>query len=148
MKRGLFIALLFGVGLLAVVMTQRVASTDTTAKGLAKQYAGDWICRSVRPGLTTQPWIGDPSSRRSTPTRLWELRFSLRADGTYQAPDAKGRYSLDPATKAITWLDGPYKKALTETQTEKRKDGTPSMGLVKDGAYYGCFMAERRGAAR
>ena len=146
MKWGLFLALLFVVGLLVVVT--RVASTDTTAKGVAKQYAGDWICRSVRPGLTTQPWIGDPSSRRSTPTRLWELRFTLRPDGTYHAPDAKGRYSLDPATKAVTWLDGPYKKALTETQAEKGSDGKPSMGLVKDGAYYGCFLAELPKPAR
>jgi hypothetical protein len=125
----------------------QVASTDTTANGLAKQYAGNWICRSVRPGYTAQPWINDLSSRRTTAPMLAELRFSLRADGTYEAPDAKGRYSLDPATKAITWLDGPYQQALTKTVAKKRDDGTPSLGLVRDQRYYGCFMAARRGPA-
>jgi hypothetical protein len=152
MKWWLFVALLFGVGVLAVAVTQQAGSTDTTAKGVARQYAGNWVCQTAMPGYNLLPYGADMSqpmtNRLTTPGSVAVMKFSLRPDGTYDAPNAKGRYSLDPATKTVTWLDGPYKKALTETKAEKRKDGAPSLGFVMNGRYYGCFMADRRAPAR
>ena len=150
-KRWLVIAS-FGVGILAVVLTQQVASTDATAKGVAKQYAGNWVCQTAVSGYNVLPYGADMSqpmtNRLTTPPSVAVLKFSLRTDGTYEAPNAKGRYSLDPATKAITWLDGPYRQAMTKTKAGQRDNGAPSLGFVMNNRYYGCFMPERRGPAR
>ncbi len=67
-------------------------------------------------------------------------KFTLRADGTYEASNTKGTYSFDPSTKTVTWVDGPHHGALTKTKLGQRAKGAPTIGFVMNKRYYGCFM--------
>jgi hypothetical protein len=80
----------------------------------------------------------------TTPSTVAVLKLTLRADGTYVAADGSGRFALDGAAKTITWLDGPYRGALTKTQVGRRDNGAPKLGFVKDKRYYGCFKPDQR----
>jgi hypothetical protein len=109
----------------------------------AGRYAGDWVCQTFTPGYNIRPPSADASqpltNHMTTPSTVAVLKLRLRADGSYQAADGAGRYALDLSAKTITWLDGPYRQALTKTQVGRRDNGEPTLAFVRDKRYYGCF---------
>jgi hypothetical protein len=102
--------------------------------------------QTFQPGYNMTRPHADPSQphtdRMTTPSTVAALKFSLRSDGTYEASNARGHYVFDPATKAITWLDGPHQKAMTKTQIGKRDNGAPKLGFVMNKRYYGRFLSK------
>jgi len=150
MVRRFFILVLFGavVSSAPVVRAQKRSSENQRAKGVPEQYAGNWVCQTYMPGyniLLPNADMSQPQTNKtSTPSTVAVLKFSLKTDGVYEASNAKGHYSFDPATKAITWLDGPHQKSITKTQIGKRDNGAPKMGFVLNKRYYGCFMSKPR----
>jgi len=148
MRVWLVVGLLLGaeLGIPPAVPFQGVeAVAGTTSTGEA-QYTGDWVCQTFTPGYNIRPPSADASqpltNHMTTPSTVAVLKLSLRTDGTYEAADAKGRYALDPVAKTITWLDGPYRQALTKTQVGRRDNGAPTLAFVKDKRYYGCFKPD------
>jgi hypothetical protein len=150
MVRRFFILVLFGavVSSAPVVRAQKGSAENQRAKGVPEQYAGNWVCQTYMPGyniLLPNADMSQPQTNKtSTPGTVAVLKISLRTDGVYEASNAKGHYSFDPATKAITWLDGPHQKSITKTQIGKRDNGAPKMGFVLNKRYYGCFMSKPR----
>jgi hypothetical protein len=150
MVRRFFILILFGavVSIAPVIRAQKGSAENQRAKGVPEQYAGNWVCQTYMPGyniLLPNADMSQPQTNKTTtPSTVAVLKFSLRADGAYEAPNAKGHYSFDQATKAITWLDGPYQKSITKTQIGRRENGAPKMGFVLNKRYYGCFMSKPR----
>jgi hypothetical protein len=150
MVRRFVILVLFGAvaGVAPVVKAQKKSAENQRAKGVPEQYAGNWVCQTYMPGyniLLPNADMSQPQTNKTTtPSTVAVLKLSLRTDGVYEAPNAKGHYSFDPATKAIAWLDGPYQKSITKTQMGKRENGAPKMGFVLNKRYYGCFMAKPR----
>ena len=150
MVRRFFILVLFGavVSSAPVVRAQKGSAENQRAKGVPEQYAGNWVCQTYMPGyniLLPNADMSQPQTNKtSTPSTVAVLKFSLKTDGVYEASNAKGHYSFDPATKAITWLDGPHQKSITKTQIGKRDNGAPKMGFVLNKRYYGCFMSKPR----
>ena len=144
-RRGFLWALL-GVllGISSVAKSQSPATMNKTPKGVPVQYAGKWVCQSVAPGYNIRPPYADPSQpmtdKMTTPATVTVIKFSLKADGTYEAPNTKGHYSFDPATKAITWLDGLHQKTFTKTLVGKRTNGAPKIAFTMLKRYWGCFM--------
>lgn len=136
------LSVLFGVS--PVATPQSAPSMDKTPKGVPEQYAGRWICQSVAPGYNLRPPYADTSrpmtDKMTTPSTVAVIKFSLKTDGTYEAANAKGHYSFNPATKAITWLDGLHQKTFTKTQIGKRSNGAPKMGFTMLKRYWGCHM--------
>src|SRR5262249_37912617 len=148
MRTWLVLGLLFGAGRgspPAVPLQGAEAVAGTTSAGEA-QYTGDWVCQTFTPGYNIRPPSADASqpltNHMTTPSTVAVLKLSLRTDGTYEAADAKGRYALDPVAKTVTWLDGPYRQALTKTQVGRRDNGAPTLAFVKDKRYYGCFKLD------
>ena len=139
--------LVAGVGILRAVPSQ-VGGTP----GVVEEYTGDWVCQALRPGYNIRPPSADPSqpltNHMTTPSTVDVLKLTLRTDGTYVAAGGGGRFVLNPAAKTVTWLDGPYRDALTKTQLRRRDNGTPALGFVKDKRYYGCFKPERKERSR
>jgi hypothetical protein len=150
MVRRLFILVLFGavVSVAPVIKAQKKSAVNQRAKGVPEQYAGNWVCQTYMPGyniLLPNADMSQPQTNKTiTPSTVAVLKLSLRTDGVYEAPDAKGHYSFDAATKAITWLDGPYQKSIRKTQLGKRENGAPKMGFVLNKRYYGCFISKPR----
>jgi hypothetical protein len=150
MGRRFFILVLFGavVSVAPVVNAQKGSAENQRAKGVPEQYAGNWVCQTYVPGyniLLPNADMSQPQTNKTTtPSTVAVLKFSLRTDGVYEASNAKGHYSFDPATNAITWLDGPHQKTITKTQIGKRESGAPKMGFVLNKRYYGCFMPRPR----
>ena len=110
------------------------------------EYAADWICQTFTPGYNIRLPSSDPSQpltgNATTPSTVAILKFSLKADGTYETPAEKGHYSYEATTKTITWLDGPHEKTLTKTELSHRSNGAPSIGLLRNNRYYGCFVSK------
>jgi hypothetical protein len=150
MARRFFMLVVFCVviGVAPVVKAQKGSPEIQRAKGVPEQYAGNWVCQTFMPGyniLLPNADMSQPQTNKtSTPSTVAVLKFSLRTDGVYEASNAKGHYSFDSATKAITWLDGPHQKTITKTQIGKRENGAPKMGFVLNKRYYGCFMSKPR----
>jgi hypothetical protein len=150
MLRQLFMWVLFGAFLdvTPIVKAQKESAENQKSKGVPEQYAGNWVCQTYMPGYDILFPHADPSqpqtNKTTTPSTVMVLKISLRTDGVYETSNAKGHYSFDSATKAITWLDGPHKKAFTKTQIGKRENGAPKMGFVLNKRYYGCFMSKPR----
>jgi hypothetical protein len=136
---------LFGIS--TVAQPQTAATMSKAPKGVPGEYVGRWVCQSVAPGYNIRPPNADLSQpmtdKMTTPSTVVVIKFSLRADGSYQAPNAKGHYSFDPATKAITWLDGLHQKTFTKTQIGERPNGAPKIGFTMLKRYWGCFMPAR-----
>ena len=147
-KRLLLIALFALFCIPPVTNGQTSSAKNKEPKGVPEQYVGKWVCQSVAPGYNIRPPHADPSQpatdKMTTPSGVAVIKFSLKADGTYEAPNAKGHYSFDGETKAITWLDGQHQKTFTKTQIGKRSNGAPKIGFVMLKRYWGCFMPERR----
>ena len=148
-RRFIILALLGAAAVIApVVKAQKGNAENQRPKGVPEQYAGNWVCQTFMPGyniLLPNADMSQPmTNKASTPSTVVVLKFSLRRDGVYEASNKKGRYSFDPATKAITWLDGPHHKAITKTEIGKRENGAPKMGFVLNERYYGCFMSKPR----
>ena len=145
-----FILVLFGavVSVAPVVKAQEGSVENQRAKGVPEQYAGNWVCQTYMPGynilLPSADMSQPQTNKTTTPSTVAVLKFSLRTDGVYEASNAKGHYSFNPATKAITWLDGPHQKSITKTQIGKRENGAPKMGFVLNKRYYGRFMSKPR----
>jgi len=150
MVRRLFILVLFGsvVSIAPAIKAQKGSAENQRAKGVPEQYAGNWVCQTYMPGyniLLPNADMSQPQTNKTTtPSTVAVLKLSLRTDGVYEASNAKGHYSFDPATKAITWLDGPHQKSVTKTQIGKRENGAPKMGFVLNKRYYGCFLSKPR----
>ena len=150
MLRRFFILILFGavVSVAPLTKAQKGDAENQRAKGVPEQYAGNWVCQTYMPGyniLLPNADMSQPQTNKTTtPSTVAVLKFSLRTDGVYEATNAKGHYSFDTATKAITWLDGPHQKSITKTQIGKRENGAPKMGFVLNKRYYGCFMPKPR----
>ena len=138
-----------GLGILPVVTPPGAGPAAGAPSGVATEYAGDWVCQAVRPGYNIRPPHADTSqpltNQMTTPSTVVVLKLTLRPDGTYKAADGTGRFALDPAARTITWLDGPYRTALTKTQVGRRDNGAPKLGFVKDKRYYGCFKPQPKG---
>src|SRR5215510_13175546 len=136
-------ALIVAFHTMPAVEAQRRSQGDETKK-VPGQYTGNWVCQTSLPGYNILLPSADPSqpmtNKSTTPPTVNVVKFSLKADGTYETATAKGRYSFDSATKAVTWLDGPHKETFTKTQLSNRKDGAPSIGFVLNKRYYGCLM--------
>jgi hypothetical protein len=145
-----FMSVLLGaiVIIAPVVKTQEVSKENQRAKGVPEQYAGNWVCQTFMPGYNILLPHGDMSqpqtNKTTTPSTVAVLKITLRTDGVYEASNAKGHYSFNSSTKAITWLDGPYQKSVTKTQIGKRENGAPKMEFVLNKRYYGCFMSKPR----
>jgi hypothetical protein len=150
MVRRFFILVLFGavVSIAPAIKAQKGSAENQRAKGVPEQYAGNWVCQTYMPGyniLLPNADMSQPQTNKTTtPSTVAVLKLSLRTDGVYEASNAKGHYSFDPATKAITWLDGPHQKSVTKTQIGKRENGAPKMGFVLNKRYYGCFLSKPR----
>jgi len=150
MLRRFFILILFGavVSVAPLTKAQKGDAENQRAKGVPEQYAGNWVCQTYMPGyniLLPNADMSQPQTNKaSAPSTVAVLKFSLKTDGVYEASNAKGHYSFDPATKAITWLDGPHQKSITKIQIGKRENGAPKMGFVLNKRYYGCFMSKPR----
>jgi hypothetical protein len=135
-----------------VVFVLSLASVQTTvaqdAQRVPDEYVGDWVCQTFTPGYNLVPPHADLSqpltNSVTTPATVQILKFSVRADGTYSTPNATGRYSFNQATGAVTWIDGPHRTALTQTQLGKRDNGAPKMEFVTGKRRYGCFSTQRR----
>jgi hypothetical protein len=114
--------------------------------GVPPQYAGNWVCQTFTPGYSIVPPPADPSqpmtNKQTTPSTVAVLKVSIRTDGTYDAPNAKGRYAFDPETGAVTWLDGLHHRTLSKTRIGKRENGAPKMGFVLNKRYYGCYLSK------
>jgi hypothetical protein len=150
MVRQFFMLVLLSVVINTAPITkaQKGSTQNQPAKGVPEQYAGDWVCQTYQPGYNIQRPHADPSQpqtdKMSTPSTVVVLKFALRMDGVYEASNAKGHYSFDPATKAINWLDGPHQKVITKTQIGKRENGAPKIGFILNKRYYGCFRPKPR----
>ena len=150
MVRQFFTLVLFGavVSIAPVVKAQKETADNQRAIGVPEQYAGNWVCQTYLPGyniLRPHADMSQPQTNKTTtPSTVAVLKFSLRTDGVYEASNAKGHYSFDSETKAITWLDGPHQKTFTKTQIGKRENGAPKMGFTLNKRYYGCFMSKPR----
>jgi hypothetical protein len=113
-------------------------------KGVPAEYTGAWVCQTATPIQTmTHSSVNTITGKLSQTTTTTTpgvavIKFNLKANGTYEAPNAKGRYSFDPATQSITWLDGQHEK-FTKTEIEKRPNGAPSMHFLNLNRYWGCF---------
>jgi len=148
MRKRLFLVALFALfGISPVANAQSSQTKNAVPKGVPEQYAGRWVCQSVAPGYNIRPPYADLSQpatdKMTTPSTVTVVKFSLKADGSYEAPNAKGHYSFDPATKSITWLDGLHQKTFTKTQIGKRPNGAPKIGFTMLKRYWGCFMPAR-----
>jgi hypothetical protein len=145
-----FVSVLFGavVSVAPVVKAQKGSAENQRAKGVPEQYAGNWVCQTFMPGynilLPSADMSQPQTNKTTTPSTVAVLKITLRTDGVYEASNAKGHYSFDAATKAITWIDGPYQKSITKTQIGKRENGASKMGFVFNKRYYGCFMPKQR----
>src|SRR6185295_18585563 len=76
------------------------------------------------------------------------IKINLKPDGTYEAPNARGHYSFDAATNAITWLDGLHHEKFTKTEIDRRPNGAPSMHFQMLQRYWGCFKSETGSAVK
>jgi hypothetical protein len=132
------------IGLAPTAQSQAGLASPTN--GVPPRYAGSWVCQSAQPGYNITPPHADPSrpatSTLRTPPTVVVHKFTLGTDGTYEASNARGTYSFDPATKAITWLAGPHLGTVTKTELSQRANGAPSIGFVLSNRYYGCFMPQ------
>jgi hypothetical protein len=143
---GFMIRTLFFAASLAATASTVLLAQGTT-KTVPEQFVGDWVCQTATPGYNLLLPSSDPSqpltNKATTPPMVVVQKFSLRADGTYETPNAVGHYSFDPAKSTLAWLDGPH-KAVTKTELRKRDNGEPTMGFVANGRYYGCFKPKPR----
>ncbi|HKQ72554.1 MAG TPA: hypothetical protein VJ810_02425 [Blastocatellia bacterium] len=146
MLRKFFMLVLFGAlfSVAPLVEAQKGSEENKRAKGVPEEYAGNWVCQTFMPGYNILLPNGGMTNKATTPSTVVVLKFALKTDGVYEASNAKGHYSFDSATKAITWLDGPHQKTFTKTQIGKRENGAPKMGFVLNKRYYGCFMSKPR----
>ena len=147
--RGRILELVLGTVLGALLVAPSEGAGP--ANVVKAEYAGDWLCQTFRPGYNIRPPSADSSqpltNHATTPSTVVVLKLTLRPDGTYVAADGGGRFAVDPA-RTITWVDGPYRGALTNTQLGRRDNGAPKLGFVKDKRYYGCFKPERQERGR
>jgi hypothetical protein len=147
MRAWLVFGLLLGAGF-GTLPVQAAGPAARTTNVVEAEYTGDWVCQTFRPGYNIRPPSADASqpltNHMTTPSTVTVLKLTLRTDGTYMAADGSGRFALDPAARTITWLDGPYRGALTKTQVGHRDNGAPKLGFVKDKRYYGCFKPDRQ----
>lgn len=136
--------LLIPLMVVGIVMAGVAEPQKQEPKGVPEPYAGKWICQTSMPGYNILLPSADPSqpqtNKTTTPPTVMLLKFSLKADGSYESADGKGHYSYNDTTKSITWLDGPHEKKMTKTQLSKRDNNAVKIGLVFNRRYYGCFM--------
>lgn len=137
------LVVLLGVlaGIAVAVNPQGTSAQGGTMRGVPEAYVGSWVCQTFQPGYNLM--LPNSGTMVTTPSSVIVQKFSLRADGTYETPSARGHYSYDPGTNSIAWLDGPH-KALTKTELSKRKNGESSVGFVMNRRYYGCFKPKPR----
>jgi Flp pilus assembly protein TadD len=77
----------------------------------------------------------------TTPPSTVVITFSLRADGTYEAPNASGHYVYDSAHDTIEWVDGLHRERFSKTRLSRRSNGAPALSLTANQRYYGCFLS-------
>ena len=115
-------------------------------QGVPSEYAGDWVCQTSVPGYNLPAPVitgqAPSGARITTPPSVAVIKFRLAADGTYEADNGKGRYSYDPASKAVDWLDGAHHGRFSKTTLSKRSNGAPAIGLISNRRYYGCFLSK------
>lgn len=130
------------------------AATNKPTRTVPQEYTGGWVCQTGVPGLTmissnVNVITGTYEQTTTTTTPgVVAIKFNLKADGTYEAPNAKGHYSYDPATKAITWLDGLHREQISKTEIEKRANGAPAMHFQMLKRYWGCFKPDAASSAK
>jgi hypothetical protein len=149
MRNGVLSVVLFGLLIVVSIGAKpQRAITTKTPTGVPAPYAGKWVCQSVAPGYNIRPPHADLSQpatdKMTTPSTVSVIKFSLRTDGTYETPNTRGRYSFDPDTKAITWLDGLHQKTFAKTEIGKRPNGALKIGFTMQKRYWGCFMPTRK----
>lgn len=116
-------------------------SADKTAgTGVPPEYAGKWTCQAARPGYNLPGF-------RTPPTTI-VMTFGLSADGTYDAPNAKGHYLFHAAEKTIDWLDGLHHERLSKTELTRRSNGAPALSLIANKRHFGCFLSNSSGRPR
>jgi hypothetical protein len=125
-----------------------LATCMASAQGIPSEYAGNWVCQSAAPGynlpVPVTPGQAPSQGRMTTPPSVVIIKFRLDADGTYAAANAKGRYLFNPATKTINWLDGLHREQFSKTKVSRRSNGAPTLSLIANRRYYGCFLAKPR----
>src|SRR5262245_57174972 len=104
MLRQLFIMVLFGavISMAPEAKAQTRSADNPEPKGVPEQYAGNWVCQTFQPGYNILRPHADPSrpqtDKISTPSTVAVLKFSVKMDGTYETPSAKGHYSFNSVT--------------------------------------------------
>jgi hypothetical protein len=95
MVRRFFILVLTGAvfSIAPVVKAQKGSAENQRAKGVPEQYAGNWVCQTYMPGynifLPNADMSQPQTNKTTTPSSVAVLKFSLRSDGVYEAPNAK-----------------------------------------------------------
>jgi tetratricopeptide (TPR) repeat protein len=111
--------------------------------GVPGEFAGRWVCQSGVPGYNLPIPGRNPSTERmTTPPSTLVITFSLRTDGTYEAPNASGRYVYDAARDTIEWLDGLHRERFSKTHLSRRSNGAPALSLTANKRYFGCFLSD------
>jgi hypothetical protein len=142
--------LLASLGLHA--QTRDVAASLDNGKGVPSEFTGNWVCQTSVPGynLPTPVITGQAPStgRMTTPPSTVVIKFTLRADGTYEAANGSGHYSFRAADKTIDWLDGLHRQSFTNTKLSRRSNGAPSLSVIANRRYYGCFLSNAPGTSK
>jgi hypothetical protein len=131
--------------LILILVGALVSTAAADRVGVPTEYAANWTCQTFMPGYNIRLPSSDPSQpltgNATTPSTVAILKFSLKADGTYETAEGKGQFAFDARTKTLTWLDGPHEKTLTKTELGRRDNGAPKIGFVRNERYYGCFVS-------
>lgn len=127
-----------GLSLIALLASPIVHGQN----GVPGEFAGKWVCQSAVPGYNLPIPGRDPSTERmTTPPSTVVLTFNLSTDGTYEAPNAKGRYVYHAADKTIDWVDGLHRERFSKTRLSRRANGAPALSFIANQRYYGCFLS-------
>jgi tetratricopeptide (TPR) repeat protein len=122
---------------------------SSLVRGVPVEYAGDWVCQSAVAGynlpVPVVPGQAPSTERMTTPPSTVVIKFTLAADGTYQAANAKGHYSFHAADKSIDWVDGLHRERFSNTKLSRRSNGEPSLSFTANQRYYGCYLSKGPG---
>jgi hypothetical protein len=118
--------------------------------GVPAGFAGKWVCQAPVSGYNLPvpviPGQAPSTARMTTPPSTVIVTFTLREDGTYDAPNARGHYSFNAATKTIDWFDGLHRQQFSKTELSRRANGAPALSLIlNQQRYYGCFLSKESG---
>jgi hypothetical protein len=153
---------LLSAGIMLILPTaakpQRTRSVErpvnSATKGLPQEYTGQWVCQTAVPGQTmihstvnVNTGVLEQTTTTTTPGVV-AVKFNLKGDGTYEAPNARGHYSFDAATNGITWLDGLHQEKFSKTEIGKRANGAPSLHFIMLKRYWGCFKPDTASSAK